>query len=251
MLRCAHLFVTPWTAACQVPLSMGFSRQEHWSGLPWPPPGDLPDPGIEPTSLAYLALAGGFLTTEPPGKPVAYIRGSHWSQRRLGSSSSGEILPSSGWRAGVLNKELTWSGTYMRPEWTGGHWTSRGCKGTDSNGELANSYVNVHVRTWRPPGKAILSFLLWHPCSTPLRHPWIPAPHQAGHFLIFPLLLPVKCTSCVSLMFVQAYITQLWGTTYPIDVIDCTVIVGVLSPMAKKWLDVQALFSNLHSYRIG
>jgi len=44
--------VTPWTVACQAPLSMGFSRQEHWSGLPRPPPGDLPDQGMEPTSPA-------------------------------------------------------------------------------------------------------------------------------------------------------------------------------------------------------
>ena len=44
------LFVTLWTVARQAPLSMGFSRQEYWSGLPWPPPGDLPDPGIQPTS---------------------------------------------------------------------------------------------------------------------------------------------------------------------------------------------------------
>ena len=47
---CVWLFVTPWTAAHQAPLSMGFSLQEHWSGLPCPPPGDLPDPGIEPVS---------------------------------------------------------------------------------------------------------------------------------------------------------------------------------------------------------
>ena len=46
-----RLYVTPWTAACQSPLSMGFSRQEYWSGLPCPPPGDLPDPGIELVSL--------------------------------------------------------------------------------------------------------------------------------------------------------------------------------------------------------
>ena len=50
---------TPWAAACQAPLSMGFPRQEYWSGLPFPSPGDLPDPGIEPTSPA---LAGGFFT---------------------------------------------------------------------------------------------------------------------------------------------------------------------------------------------
>ena len=61
-----QLFATRWTVAGQDPLSMGFSRQEYMSGLPFPPPGDLPDPGIEPTSPT---LAGGFFTTEPPGKP--------------------------------------------------------------------------------------------------------------------------------------------------------------------------------------
>ena len=54
---------TPWTVAHQAPLSMGFSRQEYWSGLPFPPPGDLPDPVIEPTSLASPALTGRFSTT--------------------------------------------------------------------------------------------------------------------------------------------------------------------------------------------
>ena len=60
-------FVTPWTVAYQAPLSTGFPRQEYWSGLPFPSPGDLSDPGIEPMSPA---LAGGFFTTEPPGKPL-------------------------------------------------------------------------------------------------------------------------------------------------------------------------------------
>ena len=66
------LFVTPWTAACQAPLSMEFSKQACWSGLPFPPLGDLPDPGIEPPSLASTTLAGGFLTTMPPGKLHIY-----------------------------------------------------------------------------------------------------------------------------------------------------------------------------------
>ena len=57
------LFATPWTAAFQAPLSMGFSGQEHWSGLPCPPPGDLPNPGIEPLSLMSSALAGWFFTS--------------------------------------------------------------------------------------------------------------------------------------------------------------------------------------------
>ena len=52
--------VTPWTVAHQAPLSMGFSRQENWSALPCPPPGDLPDPGIELRSLRSPVLAGGF-----------------------------------------------------------------------------------------------------------------------------------------------------------------------------------------------
>ena len=80
MLRCARhsfvvvaqslsyvwLFATPWTIAHQAPLSRVFPRQEYWSGLPFPPPGDLPDPDIEPASLA---LAGRFFTAKPPGKP--------------------------------------------------------------------------------------------------------------------------------------------------------------------------------------
>ena len=49
-----QLFATPWTVAHQAPLSVGFSRQDYWSGLPFPPPGDLPDPGIEPVSPAFL-----------------------------------------------------------------------------------------------------------------------------------------------------------------------------------------------------
>ena len=58
------LFATPRTVAYQAPLSMGVSRQEYWSGLPCPPPGDLPNPGIKPESLISLALAGGFFTTK-------------------------------------------------------------------------------------------------------------------------------------------------------------------------------------------
>ena len=61
-----RLFATPWTVAYQAPPSMGFSRQECWSGLPFPSPGDLPDPEIESMSSA---LAGGFFATELPGKP--------------------------------------------------------------------------------------------------------------------------------------------------------------------------------------
>ena len=61
--------VTPWTVACQSPLSMEFPRQEYWSELPFSPPGDLPNSGIEPMSPVAPALAEGFFTTEPLGKP--------------------------------------------------------------------------------------------------------------------------------------------------------------------------------------
>ena len=68
LLSCAWLFVTLWTLACQAPLSMGFFRQGYWNGLPCPPPGDLPDPGIEPVSPA---LAGKFfITTATREAPV-------------------------------------------------------------------------------------------------------------------------------------------------------------------------------------
>ena len=61
MLSCVQLFATPWTVAHQDPLSVGFSRQEYWSGFPFPPPGNLPDPGIEPMSLVSPVLADEFL----------------------------------------------------------------------------------------------------------------------------------------------------------------------------------------------
>ena len=60
----------PWVEAHQDPLSLEFFRQEYWSGLPFPPAEDLPDPGIEPVSPVSPALAGGFFTTVPPGKLI-------------------------------------------------------------------------------------------------------------------------------------------------------------------------------------
>ena len=70
VLSLVELLVILWTVAHQAPLSMGFSRQENWSGLPCPPPGDLLDPRIEPASLA---LQEDSSPTEPPGKPVAML----------------------------------------------------------------------------------------------------------------------------------------------------------------------------------
>ena len=68
-----QLFATLWIIDRQAPLSMGFSRQEYWSGLPFSSPEDLPDPGIKPESLRFPALAGGFFTTSPPVKPSTYL----------------------------------------------------------------------------------------------------------------------------------------------------------------------------------
>ena len=76
MLSSVQLFATPWTSTHQAPLSMGFPRKEYWSGLLFPSPGDLPDPGTEHKSLASPALSGftriafsGFFITASPGKP--------------------------------------------------------------------------------------------------------------------------------------------------------------------------------------
>ena len=63
--------------ACQAPLSMGFSRQEYWSGLLHPPPGDIPNPGIELSFPGSPALADGFFTTESPGKPMLLVSSLH------------------------------------------------------------------------------------------------------------------------------------------------------------------------------
>ena len=80
----AWLFATPWTVACQLPLSMGFSRQEYWSGLPCPPPGDLPDRGIKPMSLVSPVLQADSL-------PL-----SHWEAHYLLYLSFNIALPNSG-----------------------------------------------------------------------------------------------------------------------------------------------------------
>ena len=73
MLSCSVVsdsFEIPWTVAHQAPLSMGFSRREYWSGVPFLPPRDLPTQGIKPTSPAFPALTGRVFTPEPSGKPI-------------------------------------------------------------------------------------------------------------------------------------------------------------------------------------
>ena len=74
---------TPWTVAHQAHLSTGFSRQEYWSGLPFPSPGDLPEPGVEPMPPAW---AGRFFTSGPPGKPTGKI--ASWWEAAVSTESS-------------------------------------------------------------------------------------------------------------------------------------------------------------------
>ena len=76
----------PWPVAHQAPLSMGFSRQEYWNRLPFPPPGDPPDAGIKPTSLVSPALAGGFFTTLTTWEAL-YLHYQHIKMRRKGAGS--------------------------------------------------------------------------------------------------------------------------------------------------------------------
>ena len=71
-LSCVQLFVTPWTVSHQAPLSMEFSRQEYWSGLPFPSPGDLPDPATELLSPASPAFTSRYVIAEYPGKRGAW-----------------------------------------------------------------------------------------------------------------------------------------------------------------------------------
>ena len=76
-----QLFATPWTVACQAPLSLGFPRQEYWSRLPFPSPGDFPTQGRVPESLLSPTLAGKFFTTESPGKPVVHTWSTDFLQK--------------------------------------------------------------------------------------------------------------------------------------------------------------------------
>ena len=88
MPSCVQLFATAWTVAHQAPLPMGFSKQEYWSGLPFSPPGDLRDPGIEPASPVCPTVAGRLFSTEPLGKPREMERAPfHFSEQRVSIAS--------------------------------------------------------------------------------------------------------------------------------------------------------------------
>ena len=73
LFGCVRLFVTLWPAARQAPLSMGFFKQEHWRGLPFPPTGGLRDSGSESSVFCASSIASGFFTVEPSGKPTSHV----------------------------------------------------------------------------------------------------------------------------------------------------------------------------------
>ena len=128
LLNRVQLFVTPWAVAHQAPMSVEFSRQEYWSGLPCPSPGDLPDPGIEPVSPALQADS---LPSEPPGKPswiykttskVANIIGRHAACFSYASGLwAGAFKVPRGWQREnhswvskiIVSQKTLW----RRPEW--------------------------------------------------------------------------------------------------------------------------------------
>ena len=114
-LSCVWLFVTPWTVASQGPLSMGFSRQEYWSGLPFPSPGDLPNPGIEPGSPSLQADA---LPSEPPGKP---------SKVRIAKLSCNDKKFAFFPPHQLVRKRTDFPGNFQVEQWVT-HATWRGCK---------------------------------------------------------------------------------------------------------------------------
>ena len=95
-------FVTPWTVACQAPLSMRFPRQEYWNGLPFPSPGDLPNPGIKPTSALADGFFGGSVVKNPLAKQQAWVQS---PEERNGNplqySSLGNAMDRGAWRATV------------------------------------------------------------------------------------------------------------------------------------------------------
>ena len=90
---CVWLCATLWTTACQALLSKGFSRQDYWSGLPCPPPGNRSDPGIKPVSLMTPALAGGFFTTSATWEALIHLRGQFISSPSIAPLPGSHQLP--------------------------------------------------------------------------------------------------------------------------------------------------------------
>ena len=102
---------TPWTTALQAPLSMGFPRQEYWSGLPFPSTGDLPSPGIKLKSVASPALASGFFAPAPPQCPLLSIE----SDSEMCCTVRSRSVDRGAWRTGVHGIAQSWAWLSSHP----------------------------------------------------------------------------------------------------------------------------------------
>ena len=154
---CVGPFATLWTVACQAPLSIGFSRQEYWSGLPFPSPGDLPKPGVKPVSLTLPASSTGFFTTSSTWEfPYKYIYSL------------------------ILTVML----------WTGNHYSHS----RDEETKKRSSYriPQGHTDIISPRARLALSSGLWTPCYPPPQNSetqmWMPASFAQLEFIDFTAL---------------------------------------------------------------
>ena len=199
---CVWLFATLLTLACQAPLSMGFSRQEYWNGLPCPPPGDLPNPGIEPMSLMSPALAGGFfffffLPLAPPENPVntsiitklsflwwKHLRstlsnfGQHIKKQRhyfadKGLSTQSYCFPSSRVWMWELDYKESWVWRIdalncgVREE----SWESLGLQGDQTSPSWRKTVLNIYWKDWCWSWNSI-TLATWYAELTHLKRPW-------------------------------------------------------------------------------
>ena len=152
MPRSVRLCATPLTVACQAPLSMGFFSQEYWNGLPFSPPGNLPNPGIEPATLRSPALAGGFFTTSTTWEALRneimevnttgawHQAGPQWSKAALENFYK------------TLREEASFLMSWFPWEW-GGRW-----RGMIELGPPSCCQGAGQPEAWGPPGGAA-------PCS--------------------------------------------------------------------------------------
>ena len=138
-LSCVWLFATLWTVAYQALLSMGFSRQEYWSALPFPSPGDFPDPGIKPGSPTLQADA---LTSEPPGKPMTNI--DSFVNKRPSSQGYG-FSSSHLWMWELTIKKAEHWRTDAFELWFGeDSWESLGLQGYPTSPSKRRSVMGIH-----------------------------------------------------------------------------------------------------------
>ena len=157
VLSRVRLFVIPWTVARQAPLSMGFSRQEYWSGLPLPSPGDLPDPGIKPVSLVSpLKQRATTKKVEPfdgelgpPGRAVSLTLWGACEGLRGGGGVRDACLNIRGWR----KREQHWQHLKLSSSMTEGWGGVRGLQEQGYRQRWQNWEDSQSHRTWAPPGR--------------------------------------------------------------------------------------------------